>query len=253
MDLQLHDRTVLVTGASRGIGRAVALAYAAEGARVALTYATDEAAAAAVVDEISREHPGRAAAFPLELSDRASIEAAVVATVATFGQLDVLVANAVRWPLDAGRPLADLDAAVWDRALRANLEGTVATVRASLPHLRASGAGRVVLVSSGVSRHGFAGATAYAAAKAGLDGLVAALKWEAGPDGVLVNIVSPGFTVTENNLAHFGDDVRESVRERTPSARLSVPDDVASAVVYLGSAANGNITGAYVPVAGGID
>jgi 3-oxoacyl-[acyl-carrier protein] reductase len=252
VDLQLHDRTVLVTGGTRGIGRAVALAYAAEGARVALTYATDEVAAAGVVDEIARAG-GRAAAFRLDLTDRPSIEAAVAATVTTFGQLDVLVANAVRWPLDAGGPLADLDADVWDRALRANLEGTVATVRASLPHLRSSGAGRVVLVSSGVSRHGFAGATAYATAKAGLDGLVAALKWEAGADGVLVNIVSPGFTVTENNLAHFGDDVRESVRERTPSTRLSVPDDVAGAVVYLGSAANGNITGAYLPAAGGTD
>ena len=86
-----------------------------------------------------------------------------------------------------------------------------------------------------------------------LDGFVASLKWEAGEHGVLVNVVSPGFTVTEGNLAHFSDAVRESVRVRTPSTRLSVPDDVASAVVYLGSPANGNITGADLPVAGGTD
>jgi NAD(P)-dependent dehydrogenase (short-subunit alcohol dehydrogenase family) len=95
--------------------------------------------------------------------------------------------------------------------------------------------------------------TLYAAAKAALDGLVASLKWEAGEHGVLVNIVSPGFTVTENNLANFPDETRESVRQRTPSRRLSIPCDTAAAVLFLGSPANGNITGAYLPVAGGID
>jgi 3-oxoacyl-[acyl-carrier protein] reductase len=98
-----------------------------------------------------------------------------------------------------------------------------------------------------------AGATAYAAAKAGLDGLVAALKWEAGERDVLINIVSPGFTVTERNLARFSEEVRESVRTRTPSRRLSVPADIAAAVLLLGSPANGNITGGYLSVAGGID
>jgi 3-oxoacyl-[acyl-carrier protein] reductase len=141
----------------------------------------------------------------------------------------------------------------WTRSLRANLEGTALTVRAALPHLARSIAGRIVLISSGVSRQGMAGATAYSTAKAALDGLLASLKWEAGAAGVLVNIVSPGFTVTENNLANFGDDVRESVRGRTPSGRLSVPEDVATAILLLGSPANGNITGAYLPVAGGID
>jgi 3-oxoacyl-[acyl-carrier protein] reductase len=189
----------------------------------------------------------------LDLEDRESIDAAVAGTVEAFGGLNVLVANAVRWPVEATEPLDAVDPGVWERAIRANLDGTAATVRAALPHLRAAEPGRVVLVSSGVSRHGFAGATAYAAAKGGLDGLMAALKWEAGSDGVLVNVVSPGFTVTENNLAHFSDDVRESVRVTTPSTRLSVPEDVATAVLYLGSPANGNITGTYLPVAGGRD
>jgi 3-oxoacyl-[acyl-carrier protein] reductase len=113
--------------------------------------------------------------------------------------------------------------------------------------------GRIVLMSSGVSRHGFAGATAYATAKAGLDGLMTALKWECGAAGVLVNIVSPGFTLTEANMRRFTDDDREPVRRRTPSGRLSVPADIASAVLYLGSYANTNITGVYLPVGGGTD
>jgi NAD(P)-dependent dehydrogenase (short-subunit alcohol dehydrogenase family) len=187
------------------------------------------------------------------LTDPGSIRSAVEETFQRFGALDVLVANAVRWPVDARAPLADTDPEAWAHAMRTNLEGTAATVRTAIGHLSKSSGGRVVLTSSGVSRHGMAGATAYATAKAGLDGLMAALKWEAGERNVLINIVSPGFTVTENNLARFTDTVRDSVRRRTPSRRLSVPDDVAAAVLLLGSPANGNITGAYLPVAGGID
>jgi len=243
---------VLVTGGTRGIGRAIALAYARDRARVGITYATDEAAATTVVHQIATEG-GSGVAARLDLAEPASIPAAVTETAERFGGLDVLVANAVRWPIDARGPLAEIGPDVWSRALRANLEGTAATVRAALAYLSRSSAGRVVLVSSGVSRHGMAGATAYATAKAGLDGLIAALKWEAGEHDVLINIVSPGFTVTENNLASFSDDARQSVRQRTPSRRLSVPDDIATAVLLLGSPANGNITGAYLPVAGGID
>jgi NAD(P)-dependent dehydrogenase (short-subunit alcohol dehydrogenase family) len=252
MNTELRGRSVLVTGGTRGIGRAVALAYAGEGARVAITYASDEEAASETV-ALLEANGTEGASFYLDLEDPASIEAAVRASVALHGGLDILVANAVRWPVDAQAPLADVDDTDWRRALRANLEGTALTVRAALPHLARSSAGRIVLISSGVAHEGRAGATAYSTAKAALDGLLASLKWEAGAAGVLVNIVSPGFTVTENNLARFGDEVRESVRERTPSGRLSVPEDVAKAVVLLGSPANGNIAGAYVPVAGGID
>jgi NAD(P)-dependent dehydrogenase (short-subunit alcohol dehydrogenase family) len=252
MDLGLHERAVLVTGATRGIGRAIALAYAREGACVSITYANDEAAAAEVVREIEAQG-GSGLARRLDLAEPVSIGSAVAETAEGFGGLDVLVANAVRWPTDARGPLAGVDPDLWAQGLRANLEGTAATVRAALPYLSRSSAGRVVLISSGVSRHGIAGATAYAAAKAGLDGLIAALKWETGEQDVLINIVSPGFTVTENNLARFSEEVRESVRTRTPSRRLSVPADIAAAVLLLGSPANGNITGGYLPVAGGID
>jgi NAD(P)-dependent dehydrogenase (short-subunit alcohol dehydrogenase family) len=252
MDLGLNGKAVLVTGGTRGIGHAIAIAYAAEGARVAITYANDEAAAQRCRDEIE-SHGTSGLVVHLDLSDDGSITSAVDQTVEAFGGLDVLVANAVRWPLDAREPLIDINPGTWRHALAANLEGTVTTARRALPHLTQSKAGRLVLISSGVSRHGRSGATAYSTAKGALDGLVASLKWEAGELEVLVNIVSPGFTVTENNLAHFPDELRESVRQQTPSGHLSVPADIAAAVAFLGSAANGNITGAYLPVAGGID
>jgi NAD(P)-dependent dehydrogenase (short-subunit alcohol dehydrogenase family) len=252
LDLDLRDRSVLVTGGAGGIGTAIIRAYAAEGARVTLTYNSNAAAATALVRELESDG-ATAMAVPLDLQDHTSIEGAVARTAAEQDGLDALVANAVRWPTDAAQPLAEADPETWQNALRANLEGTAATVRAAWPFLRDSGTGRIVLISTGVTRHGMPGATAYASAKAALEGLVAALKWEGGEAGILCNLVAPGFTVTEANLQRFPDDVRERVRERTPSGRLSVPEDVAPAVVFLGSPANTNITGCYLPVAGGTD
>lgn len=252
MDLQLSSRVVLVTGGSSGIGRATAIAFGREGARVALTYASDREAAEQVVREVGAAG-GEAFAVSLDLSVPASIQSAVQEVLDRWEALDVLVANAVRWPHDAGGPLVDSDPLAWERAVRANLEGAARTVRAAWPALSVSGQGRIVLISTGVTRHGMRGATAYATAKAGLEGLAAALKWEGGETGILINTVAPGFTVTERNLARFGDDVREPVRRRTPSGRLSVPEDIAAVVVFLGSPANGNVTGAYLPVAGGTD
>jgi len=252
MDLQLRDRVVLVTGASSGIGRATAVAFGGEGARVALTYAThrnDAERAAADVEAAG----GQALVVLLDLGVPSSIANAVAKVVDRWGAIDVLVANAVRWPHQAAGPFGQSDGETWAEAVRANLEGTVATVREAWPALCASSQGRVVLISTGVTRHGMRGATAYATAKSALEGLAAALKWEGGEAGVLVNVVAPGFTVTERNRAHFGDEIRETVRQRTPSGRLSTPEDVASAVVFLASGANGNVSGAYLPVAGGTD
>ena len=250
MDMQLGGRVVLVTGGSSGIGRATAVAFGREGARVAITYASNRDAAEDVVTEIETAG-AEALAVPLDLSIPASIQSAVQEVLDRWGALDVLVANAVRWPHDAGGPLVDSDPLAWRRAVRANLEGTASTVRAAWPSLSTSGQGRVVLISTGVTRHGMRGASAYATSKAGLEGLAAALKWEGGDAGILINTVAPGFTVTERNLSRFGDDVREPVRQRTPSGHLSVPEDVAAVAVFLGSPANGNVTGAYLPVAGG--
>jgi 3-oxoacyl-[acyl-carrier protein] reductase len=219
---------------------------------VAITYRSDLDAANRVASEVEAAG-GQGFCVPLDLSEPASIHSAVEQVVTRLDGLDVLVANAVRWPYDVQEALAESDAVAWERAMRANLEGTAQTVRAAWPALAASGTGRIVLISTGVTRTGRAGSTAYATAKAGLEGLASALKWEGAESGILINVVSPGFTVTERNLATFGDEVREAVRARTPSGRLSVPDDVASAIVYLGSPANGNVSGVYLPVAGGTD
>lgn len=252
MDTQLGGRVVVVTGGSSGIGKAIAIAFGREGAKVGLTYASRKTAADQVAKEIELGG-GASLTARLDLGDPSSIHSAMQEVVSRWGGIDVLVANAVQWPHEAAGRLIDSSPDSWENAVRTNLVGTATTVRAAWPALAESPSGRVVLVSTGVTRSGMPGATAYATAKAGLEGLMAALKWEGGDDGILVNVVAPGFTITEGNLERFPDEVRESVRQRTPSGHLSVPEDVAAAAVFLGSAINGNISGVYLPVAGGTD
>jgi NAD(P)-dependent dehydrogenase (short-subunit alcohol dehydrogenase family) len=248
VDTGMSGRVVLVTGASSGIGRAVATAYGAEGARVALTYRTGEAAARATARAVVSAG-GEALVVPLKLERISSCGETIAAVSDRWGGIDVLVANAVQWP---ERAPGDADGFEhmrverWRTTLRTNLEGTFATVRAALPAMRGRSHGRIVLMSSGLAEEGMPGGGDYGAAKAGLHGLARSLAWELGPEGILVNVVDTGFTLTERNLEHFGDDMRERVARAVPSRRLSTPQEVARLVVFLGSAANGNISGEVV-------
>ena len=244
MDLGLRDRVVLITGASRGIGRATAGSFAAEDAKVVLTYNSDQDAAARLVDEIEVAG-GEALAVPMTLQDQASIEAAVQAAHERFGSVDVVVANAVQWPTErpAEGRFENIDPGYWREMLAANVEGTVATISAALPAMRRGGWGRVVLISSSVAEEGVPGPSPYGPAKATYAGIARQLAWDAGRDGILVNVIGTGFTVTERNLERFDDELREQVAARTPSRRLSRPQDVARLAVFLGSEANANMTG----------
>jgi NAD(P)-dependent dehydrogenase (short-subunit alcohol dehydrogenase family) len=247
MDLGLTDRVVLVTGATSGIGRATAVAFAREGARVAITYhGRDEAAEA--TERAIEDAGGSAMTVRLALEDQPSIAASVGKVVERWDRVDVLVAGAVQWPTtraEGGRAEA-LSLERWDEGLRVNLEGTIATIHAVLPSMRAGGWGRIVLISSGVAEEGLPGPSPYGVAKSGLHGLARQLTWDVGRDGILVNVVAAGFTVTERNLSFFPDSVREQVAANTPSQRLSSPEEVASLITFLGSGANANLTGEIV-------
>ena len=245
MDLHYGGTVALVTGSSSGIGRATALQLAAEGATVAVTYYGDRGAGEQLAADI-RSSGGCASLAQYDLADPTSAEVLVRHVVETHGGLDLLVANAIAWPrAESGAPPE------WRDSLRANVEGTIAIVEAALPHLLTRH-GRLVLISSTIAVDGMAGTTTYAAGKAALHGMVAALSAEHAPAGVLTNAVLPGLTLTERAQRLIPQGVRDEVMSRTPTRRLAAPHDIAHAVAFLGSPANEHITGQLIRVDGGL-
>lgn len=252
MDLGLTDRTVLVTGGASGIGAAIARAYSREGARVAVTYRSNEAAGRRIADELGAAHD-RACHVRYALEEPESPERAIDEVRRRWGGIDILVANALargrrrspderfdRWPSTEWLPL-----------LSDNLAGTIRTTQLALADMRDRGWGRIVLISSHVAVDGAPGQEIYGAAKSALHGLARSLAWDCGRCGVLVNVVCPGLTMTEGVTSVLPSAVREGERGRTPAGRLSAPEDVANVVLFLGSAGNGNVLGEVVTVAGG--
>jgi NAD(P)-dependent dehydrogenase (short-subunit alcohol dehydrogenase family) len=252
MDMGLKGRTVLVTGSSSGIGAAIARAYAAEGARVALTYRAGREAGERLARELGADQD-LAMAVRYSLAEPDTVESAVAEVTERWGGLDVLVPNAVRWaPRRApGEHFEDVARADWLAYLDDNLAPTLRTVQLAVAGMRARSWGRIVLVSSHVARDGQAGQEFYGAVKSALHGCARSLAWDAGPDGVLVNVLCPGLTTTERVLGGLPEPIRERERALTPTGRLSGPEDIAAAALFLGSAANGNTTGQILTVAGG--
>ncbi|MEV7341318.1 SDR family NAD(P)-dependent oxidoreductase [Streptomyces sp. NPDC093544] len=248
MDTALKDRVVLVTGASKGIGAATARAFGQEGARVAITYRDSPEKAEKVASEVEAAG-GQALVVRLDLEDLRTVEEAVNTVVERWGSIDVLVANAVRWggdgPPDPSIRFEDVPLDEWQAMISANLIGAAAQVRAVLPSMRSRGWGRIVLISSSVAEEGLPGPGPYGTAKSGLYGLARSLAWEAGRDGILVNVVAPGLTLTDSR-APIPKFITDKLAAGTPTRRLSDADDVAKLVLFLGSGANGNLTGEVV-------
>lgn len=252
MDMGLAGRRVLVTGGSSGIGAAIARAYAHEGARVALTYRRSGEEAEQLARELGAERDA-AMAVRYSLAEPDTVEWAVATVTERWGGVDVLVANAVRWaPRRApGTPFEEVAARDWRSFLDDNLAATLRTVQLVVPGMRARSWGRIVLISSHVALNGHRGQEFYGAAKSALHGFARSLAWDVGPDGVLVNVVCPGLTTTERVLTGLPAEIRERELRSTPTGWLSSPEDIASTVLFLGSAANGNTTGQTLTVAGG--
>jgi 3-oxoacyl-[acyl-carrier protein] reductase len=246
METGLKNRVVLVTGGSSGIGRAAAIAFGREQARVALTYRHDEAGARSCVREID-DSGGAASALPYELtSDGAG--RLVHQVLDRWGGIDVLVNCAGGRDRNAPWGAAFEETAVpeWRTMLDTDLAAPYALLQAAVPAMRGRGWGRIILVSSGAGEEGWQGAAAYATAKAGLVGLARSLAWEMGREGILVNVVAPGLTLTDRVRDSVPAEVLEGFAGRIPSRRLSSPGDVARLIVFLASEANGNISGELV-------
>ncbi len=251
MDVGLTGKTVLITGGSSGIGKATALLYGLEkGVNVALTYFEHQVRADAVVAQI-RERGGSALAVPLSLADHASIESAVQTVAETFGSIDVLVNNAVQWGSDnRGKRLEEMPLAQWQETVGVNLLGTVRVTQLVAPYMRKRRWGRIVNVSSDVALDSMVGSGPYGSLKAALLGFTANLVTELSADGILSNVVIPGWTLTDRAIAFFPEAFRETAQSAFPTGRVTLPEDVASLIVYLGSAANGHVNGESVKVTG---
>jgi NAD(P)-dependent dehydrogenase (short-subunit alcohol dehydrogenase family) len=254
MELGLKDAAVLVTGGSSGIGRATAIAYGREGARVAITYNSRKDAAETVAGEIEAAG-GTAYVVPMELGAPDTIAAAVASTIDRWGGLDAVVGNAVNWGSLGfhGRPEKVEDAPLdwWTDILRSNLEGNFHLVQQVAPALRRSEHGRLVLLSTDVAVRPLPGSWAYGAAKAGLHGLVTALQHDLGADGVLVNIVMPGITLENGEHRVIPKPALDQIAAGFSARKLPDADELANTILFLTSPRTTAIQGEIVRVTGG--
>lgn len=244
---RLDGRVALVTGGSRGIGRAACIALAARGASVAVHYRSRAEDAEQVV-AIIRDHGGMAASFHADLEDPAAPDALVQAVVAQFGQVDILVNNAGEMTRSA---VEAMDDAMWEQSINLNLTATFRCCRACIPGMKARGWGRIINVTSQAAITGSINHAHYAAAKSGMIGFTHSLAKELGPTGITVNLVAPGRIVTDLIREHIPKRQEEWLKQ-TPLARLGTPEEVAGSIAFLASEQASYITGATIHVNGGL-
>ena len=244
--ISLAGRTALVTGGSRGIGRATALGLAEAGADVGITYRSRAADADAVAARI-RALGRRAVVFGGDLADPSICDRMVDIVGGAFGHLDVFVANAGTWPAE-DVPLAELSWERWRATMAADLDGVFLSTRAAL-RLMGEG-GRLVLVSSTAGQRGEAFHADYAATRGAVIALTKSLAIECAPR-ILVNCVAPGWVDTEMCESAFAGDGRERVRQTIPLRRIPPPEDIAGQIIFLCSDLARHVTGEVLSVNGG--
>jgi len=244
--MSLNGQVAIVTGASRGIGRAIAMKLSAAGAAVVVTATTVEGAARTAEEIIAAG--GKALALKVDVSVAADVEALFKETVTAFGRLDILVNNA---GITKDGLLLRMKEADWDAVLDVNLKGTFNCTREAAKIMAKARYGRIVNVSSVVGEMGNPGQANYCASKAGMIGLTKSVAKELARRNVTVNAVTPGFIETDMTL-ELSEKAKETLQEQIPMGRLGSADDIAGAVLFLVSEGAAYITGHVLSVNGGM-
>ena len=246
--MRFEGKGVLVTGAARGIGRAIAAAFARERAQVAISYLTREAEAQATIAALPG---GPHLAVRADLTEPAQVERLVAETIAAFGRLDVVVNNAGIWeahPIDTASSEEWLRA--WHRTLAVNLLAPAHVCYFAARWMKEHGGGRIVNVSSRGAFRGEPEAPGYAASKAGLNAMSQSLAQRLAPHGIFVAVVAPGFVETERVAARLAGEAGAAIRAQSPLGRVATPEEVANAVLFFASPGSEFTTGAILDVNG---
>ncbi|HVC53142.1 MAG TPA: SDR family oxidoreductase [Stellaceae bacterium] len=247
--MQLSGKAALISGAGGGICRAIALAYAAEGAAVACV--DINAAAAAETARLVEAAGARAISQVCDVSREADAQAAADAAAAAFGRLDILVSGAA--PHDPGGPIHEIPIAEWRQVVDINLTGSFLLSRAVVPHLLTGGGGSIILIASQLARVGTAGRAAYCATKGALVQLAKVMAIDYAAQNIRVNTLSPGAVETERTLRRYGsfDAANQTLGQKHLTQRLGKPSEIAPAAVFLASDASSFVTGSDLLVDGG--
>jgi len=244
--MKLKGRAALVTGGSRGIGKAIALALASEGVDVAINYLEQNEGAGKVVDEIRRM--GRCAlAFQVDVRDFDKVNDMVEQTIEEFGKIDILVNNA---GIVRDKTLRKMKKEEWDVVIDTDLSGVFNCIRAVINHMEEHKNGKIINISSVIGETGNFGQANYAAAKTGVIGLTKSVAKEVARKGITVNAVAPGFTET-GMLEAIPEGIKEQILKQIPMGRFAMPEDIAKVVVFLASDDASYITGQVINVNGG--
>jgi 3-oxoacyl-[acyl-carrier protein] reductase len=246
MSNRLQDRVALVTGGGQGIGRAIALCFVREGAKIAVIDVMDDCARA-VAAEI-KSAGGDAVAVVCDVTKRDQVETAVTKAVEAFGKIDILCNNA---GITRDARLVKMTEDQFDAVIDVNLKGVFNMTQAVAPHMVAQSYGRIITTSSIVGLYGNFGQTNYVASKAGVIGMTRVWARELGPKGITANAVAPGFIVTDM-IKTVPQEVLERFTNATPVRRLGEPEDIANAYLFLASDEASFVNGAVLSVDGGL-
>jgi len=246
-DMRFDGQVAIVTGAGRGIGRAIALRFASEGARVACVSRTEENATK-TANEVNATRRETAKAYAVDVADHAAVQKIGARILEEFGRADILVNNAgvTRDALAMRMSLED-----WDTVININLRGAFSFTHALVRAMTKQRSGRIINISSVIGLMGNAGQTNYAASKAGLIGFTKSLARELASRNITVNAVAPGFVVTDMT-AGLSDQIKDTIHSKIPLGRTGTPEDIAAAAAFLASPEAAYITGQVLCVDGGI-